>query len=43
MAGVAVTVSIVAFDATIISTIMPQVADALGGMCRDHHDFWSTR
>ncbi len=32
MAGVAVTVSIVAFDATITSTIMPQVADALGGM-----------
>lgn len=32
MAGVAVTVSIVAFDATIISTILPQVAEALGGM-----------
>lgn len=32
MAGVAVTVSIVAFDATIISTILPQVAQALGGM-----------
>jgi len=32
MAGVAVTVSIVAFDATIISTILPQVAVALDGM-----------
>lgn len=32
MAGVAVTVSIVAFDATIISTILPQVARSLGGM-----------
>lgn len=32
MAGVAVTVTIVAFDATIISTILPQVAIALDGM-----------
>ena len=32
MAGVAVTVSIVAFDATIISTILPEVARSLDGM-----------
>lgn len=32
MSGVALTVSIAAFDATIISTILPRVAQALGGM-----------
>ena len=32
MSGVAVTVSIAAFDATIISTILPRVAQALNGM-----------
>jgi EmrB/QacA subfamily drug resistance transporter len=32
LSGVAMTVTIVAFDATIISTIMPQVAQTLGGL-----------
>jgi MFS family permease len=32
LSGVALTVSIVAFDATIISTILPQVAQALDGL-----------
>lgn len=32
LAGVATTVTIVAFDATIISTILPQVAQALNGL-----------
>lgn len=32
MSGVAATVAIVAFDATIVSTVLPQVAQALSGM-----------
>jgi len=32
LSGVAMTVTIVAFDATIISTVLPQVAQALGGL-----------
>lgn len=32
LSGVAMTVTIVAFDATIISTILPQVANTLGGL-----------